>query len=83
MIVISSLNDQYGHQSFYTSASVNGQPQGMSSDTMPKLLSSNVAILISSDIMQSGMSMHDLYYGDAHGFYFFWFHGCVWIVNPW
>ena len=59
MTVISSLNDQYGCRSFCTSTLVAGQSRIMSSDSMPMYCSSGVAILISSVVMQSDMSVHD------------------------
>ena len=59
MIMMSSLNYQYGCISSCISALVNGQPWNMSSDTIPMCSLSSVAILILSVVMQSGMSMND------------------------
>ena len=61
-----------GSSSFCTSASVDDQPQSMSFDSMSRCSSSIVAILISSTVMQSGMSAHDYYIDDnPHAGYFF------------
>ena len=59
MIVISSLNNQYGCRSFCTSALVSGQLQSIHSGSMPKHLSPSVDILISSAVLQSGISKHE------------------------
>ena len=54
-----SLNDQYGCSSFCTSSFVDDQPWSTCSDWILKCLSSRFAIIISSVVMQSGMSKHD------------------------
>ena len=58
MIMMSSLKDQYGCTSS-TSASVDGQPCITYTDSMPKCSSARVASLVSSAVMQSGISVHD------------------------
>ena len=57
MITISSLYDQYGCSTFCTSAFVYGQPYNTYSESIPTWSSSGAANLISSDVMQSGISM--------------------------
>ena len=59
MIAISCLNDQYGCRCLCTSALIDSQLWSMNSDSMPMCLLSIIANLISSAIMQSGMSVHD------------------------
>ena len=59
MSAISSVNYQYGCNSFCSSNFVDGQQWSMSSDNMPRCLSYIVAILISSALMQLGMLMHE------------------------
>ena len=53
MIVMSSLSDQYGCRTFYTSAVIDGQPQSTSSDNIVVHFTYTVAIHISSAVMQS------------------------------
>ena len=67
MIAILSQNDHYDCSCFCTSAFVNGQSWSTSSNSMPTCSSSSIAILISSPIMHSGMSLHD----SIHAWYFF------------
>ena len=57
MIAISSLNDQYGFRSFFTSALDDGQPQSASSDSMLMCLSYSSTSLIFSAVMQSHISV--------------------------
>ena len=85
MMAISSLDEQYSYSSSCTLAVVNGQPYSTSSDSMPKCLLSSVAFLISSALMQSGMSMHDSIAlvvmhmpGISSSLFVSW---CVWISN--
>ena len=58
MIAILSLNDQYGCNSFCTPVYVDGQPCSMSSANVLRCLSYGVTSLISSAVMQSGMSIY-------------------------
>ena len=57
MIVISSLKDQYGCISLCILALVDGQSQSTCSHKMPRCSLSRVATLISSAVMQSGISL--------------------------
>ena len=59
IITISSLNNQYSYRSFCTLAFTDGQAQNTYSDSMLRCSLSIVADLISSTVMQFGMSMHD------------------------
>ena len=59
IIAIWSLNYQYDCSSFCTSALVDGQPYNTYSDHMLQCSSSIVIDIISSAVMQSGMSIHD------------------------
>ena len=71
-IAISSLNVQYGCRSFCTSALTVGQPCNTYSDSKLRCSSSMVTDLISSPVMQSGMSMHDYgIHGYVHSQHFF------------
>ena len=70
--ISSSLNDQYGRSSFSTLAVSDRQPCITQSDSMLRCSSSIVADLISSAVMQSGMSVHDYgIYGYVYYQYFF------------
>ena len=84
MVAISCLNDQYGRSYFCTSAFVNSHPWSTSSVRMLQCLSSRVAVLIYSDVMQSVLSMHDynaLMIMHMPGISPSLFHSCVWIAN--
>ena len=54
-----SLNDQYSRSLFCTTAFASGQAETTNSARMPRYSSYTVAILLSSAVMQSGMSVHD------------------------
>ena len=73
VIAVLSLNDQYHYSSFCSSAFVDGYLQSTFYERMPRCSSCRVAILISSAVMQSVMTMHDSYYidGYVHNRYFF------------
>ena len=84
MTAIWSLNDQHGCRSFCIPALDDSLSLSMSSDSMPMCSSSSIAILISSAIMQSGMSMHDsiaLIVMHMPRISSSLFCGCVWIAN--
>ena len=71
MIAISSLNDHYQCRPAFTSALVDGQPCSMNSDSMHMCSSSDLAILITFTVTQSGMSMYDCSNdGDTHAWDF-------------
>ena len=78
MIVISSLNDQYGGRSFC---------HGVWVLTVCLCSLSSVAIPISSGVMQYGISVHDsitLMVMHMPGFlHLCMSHGCVWIASLW
>ena len=59
MIVIPSVNDQYGYRSFCISALVSGQSWNKRHNNMPMCSLSSIANLISFAFMQFGMSVHD------------------------
>ena len=59
MVAVSSVNDQYGCRYFCTSALVDGRPCSVSSTSMSMCSSSIIAILTSSAVRKSSMSMHD------------------------
>ena len=60
MSAISSLSEQNSCRCFYNSAYIDGQPQGMSCNSMSMYSLSSIANYILSALMQSGMSVHDL-----------------------
>ena len=63
---------------------VAGQLQSISSDRMPMCSSPRVAVLISSAVMHSGISLHDsiaLMVKHMPGISLSLFHVCVWIAN--
>ena len=82
MIAISSLNDQCSCRSFDTSVLVDGQPQSMDPDEMSLCSSYSIPNIISSVIMQSGMSIPKsiaLMVMPMLGTSLCPFHGCAWI----
>ena len=79
VIVISSLNDQYGCSSFCPSAFIDGQLQSKYSESRLKCTLTRVATLISSAGMQSSVSVHDWYYMDGCAYIWYFFVCMSWL----